>query len=103
MALYEYNCPHCGTTFEKRMPMSEVKQRAACPKCKKMAKKTFGNFAVVGGSKAGFGDGPAPSDDDDEGMDDMDGLDESGMPDMGGLGGDPTHMGHDHGPGGHSH
>jgi putative FmdB family regulatory protein len=101
MALYEYNCPSCGATFEKRMPMNEVKQRMKCPKCKKMARKTIGNFAVVGVSEPGFGDGPAPWDDDDDDM--MGGMDESGMPDMAGLGDDPTHMGHDHGAGGHSH
>ena len=99
MALYEYNCPGCGTTFEKRMPMSEVKQRLKCPKCKKMAQKTIGNFSVVGVADAGFGDGPPPWDDD---GDDMGGFDESGMPDMGDLGG-MGGGGHSHGPGGHTH
>ncbi len=101
MALYEYNCPNCGNTFDKRVPMAEVKQRIKCPKCKKMAKKTLGNFAVVGLADVGFDDGSAPWDDDGGGMDGagemgdvpMDAFAESGMPDMG----------HSHGEGGHTH
>jgi putative FmdB family regulatory protein len=103
MALYEYNCSSCGTTFEQRMPMAEVKQVMPCTNCKKDAKKTFGNFAVVGRAEAAFGDGPAPWETvaDDMGMD-LDELSEAGMPDMGGAG-MPDMGGHSHGPGGHTH
>lgn len=97
MALYEYLCPGCGTRTEKRMPMTDVLQVIPCPNCGKQAKKTMGSFAVVGGTKAGIDDGPAPwdsdgGDDGDFGGDDFGGA----MPDMGGHG-------HSHGAGGHSH
>jgi len=91
VALYEYGCPSCKTVFEKRMPMSDVVQFLKCPKCGKRAKKTMGNFAVVGRSDAGFGDSPAPWDSD-GGDDDFGGGDD----DFGGHG-------HSHGPGGHTH
>lgn len=81
MALYEYACPACKTTFDKRMPMTEVLQEVPCTNCGQVARKTLGNFALVGRSDAGFGDGPAPWEDGaagagdgdfDAGMDDLD-------------------------------
>ena len=92
MALYEYLCSSCGTRTDKRMPMSDVVQQIACPRCGKPAKKTIGNFAVVGRAEAGLGDGPPPWDSDDDG----------GGDDFGGMGGLGDH-GHSHGPGGHTH
>ena len=92
LALYEYRCAACGTVTEKRMPMSAVTQTLKCPKCGKMARKTIGNFAVVGLSQAGVADGPAPWDSD--GGDDDFGDDFG----MGGM-----DHGHSHGPGGHTH
>lgn len=32
MALYAYDCPGCGRTFEKRVPMAEA-DRTTCPHC----------------------------------------------------------------------
>ena len=97
MALYEYLCPSCGTRTDKRMPMTDVLQTIPCPKCGKQAKKTMGNWAVVGVSQASVGDGPAPwrsAGGDDDGGD---------FGDLGG-GADPFGgHGHSHGPGGHSH
>ena len=95
MALYEYLCPSCGTRTEKRMPMSDVLQLIPCPKCGKQAKKTMGNWAVVGVAQESVGDDPAPWD--------SDGGDDGGeFGDLGG--GDPFGgHGHSHGPGGHSH
>jgi len=92
MALYEYLCAACGTRTERRMPMSDVLQVVPCAKCGKQARKVVGNFAIVGRSEAGLGDGPAPWENggDDGGLDDLDG------------GGDFGH-GHSHGPGGHTH
>jgi len=92
MALYEYLCPACGTRTERRMPMSDALQLVPCAKCGKEARKVVGNFAIVGRSEAGLGDGPAPWDDggDDGGLGDVDG------------GGDFGH-GHSHGAGGHTH
>ena len=85
MALYEYACAACGAHFEKRVPMSEVLQIVPCDSCGKPAKKTLGNFAVVGIADASFGDGAAPWDNDGGDDDDFGGH------------------GHSHGPGGHSH
>ncbi|MCK9521262.1 MAG: zinc ribbon domain-containing protein [Dehalococcoidia bacterium] len=93
MALYEYLCSGCGTRTEKRMPMSDVLQLIPCPACGKQAKKTIGNFAVVGRSEPGIEDGPAPWDD--AGGDDDSGGDHGHSHDFG--------HGHSHGPGGHSH
>ncbi len=94
MALYEYQCVACGTRTEKRMPMSDVVQSIACPKCGKTATKMIGQFAVVGISEPSIGDGPAPWDDD--------GGDFGGDDDFG-MGGDFGGHGHSHGPGGHTH
>lgn len=93
MALYEYACAACGTRTEKRMPMADVLQSIPCPKCKKLARKVIGGFAVVGVSDASVGDGPAPWDDD--GGDSDAGMDAGAGMDFG--------HGHSHGPGGHSH
>ena len=104
MALYEYLCPGCGTRTEKRMPMSEVLQLIPCPKCGKQARKTIGNFAVVGVAEAGIGDGEAPWDSDGGGDDDFGGGDDHGHShDFGGHGHSHGPGGHSHGPGGHTH
>jgi putative FmdB family regulatory protein len=91
MALYEYVCGGCGTRTDKRMPMSDVLQSIPCPKCGKQASKAIGGFAVVGMSRAGVEDGPAPWE-----SDGGDGGDDHGHSH------DHGH-GHSHGPGGHSH
>lgn len=97
MALYEYLCTGCGSRTEKRMPMSDVLQAIACPKCGKQARKTIGSFSVVGVSQPGVEDGPAPWDDGgDDGGDDFGGGDHGHSHDFGGHG-------HSHGPGGHTH
>jgi putative FmdB family regulatory protein len=33
MAVYEYKCKNCGTTFEVTCHMDEQEERAVCPKC----------------------------------------------------------------------
>ncbi len=91
MALYEYYCDSCRTRFDKRMPMSDVLQLVPCTNCGKQARKTMGNFAVVGRAEASIGDGPAPWDDGGDSGDDV-----GHSHDFGGHG-------HSHGPGGHSH
>ena len=97
MALYEYLCDACGTSIEKRMPMSDVLQVVDCPGCGKKAKKRIGSFAVLGRAEAGLGDGPAPWEDGGDAGEDFD-MD-------GGLGHshDFGGHGHSHGPGGHTH
>lgn len=51
MALYEYHCDHCGHRFEKRVPMSKVRARTVCPKCRKQARKLMAAFAVTGSAE----------------------------------------------------
>ena len=95
MALYEYVCRSCNSTFTKRMPMTEVVQEWPCATCGKPARKAIGGFAFVGKADASVGDGPAPWDD---------GGDDGGDDFGGGMGGgDFGGHGHSHGPGGHSH
>ena len=79
--------------------MSDVVQFVACSSCGAQAKKTIGNFAVVGRAEAGIGDGPAPWDAGGLGGDD------DGMGGLDGFGGDDHghDHGHSHGPGGHTH
>lgn len=106
MALYEFICTDCNATFNKRIPMAEVRSiwpcddlhGGKCPKtkanCGKQARKPIGGFAVVGVAEASTGDGPAPWDDD---------GDFGGGDDFGAGGGGSHDFGHSHGPGGHSH
>ncbi len=53
MAIYEYYCPTCRETFERRRPMSEATAAAIC-ECGDPAERTISNFAVavVGGDSA---------------------------------------------------
>lgn len=64
MALYEYICETCQKgkpyRFELRMPMKDVVQFTACPRCGKQAKKAITSFAFVGLAQPGYGDGPPP-------------------------------------------
>ena len=99
MALYEYVCGACGTSFTKRMPMADVVQSLPCTSCGKTARKAIGGWAVIGRASAGVGDGPAPWDSDGGGDDDGGG--DFGGGDFGG--GDFGGHGHSHGPGGHTH
>ena len=60
MALYEYRCQQCETTFEKRMPMTEVLEFVPCPSCGGQAKKLMGTFVVVGRAEPSEADKPPP-------------------------------------------
>jgi putative FmdB family regulatory protein len=40
MPTYEYECIHCGHHFELKQSFHD-KPQAACPKCKKTAKRVF--------------------------------------------------------------
>jgi len=33
MPIYEYTCPSCGRTFEKRVSFNESDERQECPHC----------------------------------------------------------------------
>jgi putative FmdB family regulatory protein len=48
MAVYEYYCAVCEETFEKLVPMSEVKASVACPVGHEGAKRKLSVVASVG-------------------------------------------------------
>jgi putative FmdB family regulatory protein len=58
MALYEYRCRTCDTTFELRRPMSESNAPATCPEGHDGAVRVLSVFASVG---AASGPPPAPA------------------------------------------
>ncbi len=33
MPIYEYVCPQCGNTFERRVSFSDADKRQPCPRC----------------------------------------------------------------------
>lgn len=72
MALYEYACSACKTKFDLRVPMSEVQQEVPCKNCGKTARKTLGNFALVGIGSSSFDDFDFEDGDDGAGDGDFD-------------------------------
>jgi putative FmdB family regulatory protein len=56
MPLYEYDCPGCGQSFEKRVSMSAADSPGACPTCggshprRKLSKISVRGAASSGGS-----------------------------------------------------
>lgn len=46
MALYEYHCPKCDTSFEQFLPMSRAGETVKCPKCKGKAERTLTTFTA---------------------------------------------------------
>ena len=48
MAIYEYYCAECKTTFEQRRPMSQAKEAVNCSSGHH-AERTITNFAFSGG------------------------------------------------------
>lgn len=55
MALYAYDCPGCGRTFEKRVPMAEADQ-VTCPHCGNThPKRQLSRISIKG--QAGRSDG----------------------------------------------
>jgi putative FmdB family regulatory protein len=57
MAVYEYRCSTCNTSFELRRAMSASNDPAECPQGHVGAKRMLSVFASVGGGASG----PAPS------------------------------------------
>jgi len=51
MAIYEFMCKECKLYFEKERPMNKAPSSSKCPKCKKQAKRYYGdmNFICKGG------------------------------------------------------
>jgi putative FmdB family regulatory protein len=46
MPVYEYECIHCGHRFELKQSFHD-KPQAACPQCKKPAKRVFHPALVI--------------------------------------------------------
>nr|MBN1228539.1 zinc ribbon domain-containing protein [Anaerolineae bacterium] len=49
MPLYEYDCPGCGQSFEKRVGFSDADKRQPCPKCGNAHAKR--RISLIGGMK----------------------------------------------------
>ena len=51
MPIYEYNCPDCGTKFERMLNISQADEKQECPVCKAEANKTpsLSSFQLKGG------------------------------------------------------
>ncbi len=65
MPIYEYTCPDCQTSFEKRVSMSARQSPQDCPTCSGQARRIEISRFAVGGAGAGAGggfDGSALSD-----------------------------------------
>jgi putative FmdB family regulatory protein len=60
MAVYEYRCTTCATTFELRRTMSQSNDPATCPDGHVGAKRMLSVFASVGGGASSAG-APAPA------------------------------------------
>ncbi len=41
MPMYSYHCNECKESFEGAYPMSEAAHSQACPKCRKLAQRTY--------------------------------------------------------------
>lgn len=62
MPLYEYDCPGCGRSFEKRAAMAEA-DKAVCPHCGgKYPQRRLSRINIKGtnGAKATVTAAPAP-------------------------------------------
>jgi putative FmdB family regulatory protein len=61
MALYEYRCRTCDTTFELRRPMAEANAPATCPDGHDGAVRLMSVFAAVGDGSGGAARDVAPA------------------------------------------
>lgn len=61
MALYEYRCRSCESTFEVRRPMAEANEPATCPDGHPGAVRLLSVFASVGGGAPSGSSMPAPA------------------------------------------
>jgi len=59
MALYEYVCRECDSTFELRRAMAEADVAVTCPNGHTEVRRKLSVFAAVGAAAPGAG--PAPS------------------------------------------
>ncbi len=60
MPIYEYDCPGCGRSFEKRVSMSEA-DRTPCPHCGgKHTSRRLSRINVKGTGSGSVSSSPAP-------------------------------------------
>ncbi|MBK8034005.1 MAG: zinc ribbon domain-containing protein [Anaerolineae bacterium] len=60
MPIYEYDCPGCGRTFEKRVPMSQA-DAVECPNCgSKYPQRKLSRIAIKGHVSVSSAPAPAP-------------------------------------------
>ncbi|MBE2268040.1 MAG: zinc ribbon domain-containing protein [Anaerolinea sp.] len=60
MPLYEYDCPGCGQTFEKRVSMSQA-DAVTCPNCGgKHPQRKLSRIAIKGQTVVSSAPAPAP-------------------------------------------
>lgn len=58
MAFYEYQCAKCGTSFEKRVSISDRAKSVPCPTCgSKRVKRKMSMFSASTGSSAAASSG----------------------------------------------
>ena len=55
MAVYEYLCKDCGTTFEQQRSMADAEGEVRCPDGHAQVRRRFSVYAMSGGASA-----PAP-------------------------------------------
>ncbi|WP_085445436.1 FmdB family zinc ribbon protein [Magnetofaba australis] len=61
MPLYDYKCDSCGHTFEVNHRMSETPE-ISCAQCdSKQVRKILSTGGILGSTKMGQSDAPAPS------------------------------------------
>ena len=60
MAVYEYLCKDCGTTFERQRAMADAEGEVRCPSGHDQVRRRFSVYAMSG-SAAGAVPAPMPS------------------------------------------
>ena len=58
MAVYEYLCKDCGTTFERQRAMADAEGDVRCPSGHDQVRRRFSVYALSGSSATGA---PMPS------------------------------------------
>ena len=61
MAVYEYLCKDCGTTFERQRAMADAEGEVRCPSGHDQVRRRFSVYAMSGSSAADAVPAPMPS------------------------------------------
>ena len=61
MAVYEYLCKDCGTTFERQRAMADAEGEVRCPSGHDQVRRRFSVYATSGSSAAGSAPAPMQS------------------------------------------